>query len=226
MPELDWDRFPLGIFDSLCIPCCNNPQAVACCSPCTHMLRVDDGTDDLHQKVVKDHCHHCLSTQSTFQRCNVGSRQTADVHWLQDVGYLYLFALALQCLIMLPYMIKAREHKQTVQEVIWRLLDLVTFFAPAGLPTVLFVVGAVARTRLNRVGLLLMFPAILKRGATLDVVCFDKTGTLTHSAVSLLCCCLLVSALHVLLTVRTRLHSHNATVCFLPFGAIQAAPSA
>lgn len=142
-------------------------------------------------------CYHKVILPSFIDH-HVGSRQPAVVHWLQDVGYLYLFALAMQCLIMLPYMIKVREHKQTIHEVIWRLLDLVTFFAPAGLPTVLFVVGAVARTRLNRVGLLLMFPEILKRGATLDVVCFDKTGTLTHSAVRLLCCCLLVSALHVI----------------------------
>ena len=63
-------------------------------------------------------------------------------------------------------------------------MDLIIFAFPPGLPAVMLVIGAVARGRLLRDGLLLKFPEILKLGAAVDVVCFDKTGTLTSSAVS------------------------------------------
>lgn len=91
----------------------------------------------------------------------------------------------LQCLIFIPYMIKAPEHEQDAKQVIWRLMDLVIFAAPPGLPLVLMLVGAVARDLLlKKDGLLLLSPQILKQGADVDVVCFDKTGTLTDSLVS------------------------------------------
>ena len=103
---------------------------------------------------------------------------------MQDIGYLYLFALVLQCVILIPYVVKAPEHKPSAADVIYRLLDLVTFAAPPGLPLVLLLLGAICRSRLKKKGLLLLFPEVVKRGAAVDVVCFDKTGTLTNSAVS------------------------------------------
>lgn len=82
-------------------------------------------------------------------------------------------------------MIKGPEREQDAKLVIWRLLDLVIFAAPPGLPLVLMLVGAVARDLLlKKDGLLLLSPQILKQGADVDVVCFDKTGTLTDSLVS------------------------------------------
>ena len=98
---------------------------------------------------------------------------------------LYLFALALQVCILIPYLIKLPEHHQDTKQLVWRLLDTVVFAAPLGLPLMLLLVGVVARSLLKRKGVLLLFPEIIKRGAAVDVVCFDKTGTLTDSTVSL-----------------------------------------
>ena len=78
---------------------------------------------------------------------------------------------------------KAPRHHQDVKHIVWRLMDSLVFAAPPGLPLVLLVIGSAARSHLKKIGLILMFPEIIKRGAALDVVCFDKTGTLTHSTV-------------------------------------------
>ncbi len=103
---------------------------------------------------------------------------------VQDVVRLYCFALIIQLLLLVPYLLKAHERAQSAHQVILRLCDTLTFAAPPGLPSLLMLVGFVARRRSRKDGLQLMYPEILKRGAACDVVCFDKTGTLTHSAVS------------------------------------------
>jgi len=103
---------------------------------------------------------------------------------LQDIARLYLFALLLQCFIFIPYIIKAPQHGQDAKQVVWQLLDLVIYAAPPGLPLLLMLIGAVARSVLLKDGLMLLFPEIIKRRAAVDVVCFDKTGTLTDSLVS------------------------------------------
>ena len=58
------------------------------------------------------------------------------------------------------------------------------FAVPPGLPLVLLLIGAAARSVLKKDGLLLLFPEIIKHGAAVDMVCFDKTGTLTDKSVS------------------------------------------
>lgn len=105
---------------------------------------------------------------------------------MQDVVRLYTFALALQLLTLIPYALKAHEHSPSARAVVLRVLDTLSYSAPPGLPSILLLCGIVARWRLKRQGILLMFPEVLKRGAATDVVCFDKTGTLTHSTVSVL----------------------------------------
>lgn len=100
---------------------------------------------------------------------------------------LYLFAFILQCLILIPYLIRVAQHQyqQSQSDVIVRLLDLALLYAaPPGTPTVMLVVGGIARSRLMNIGMLLKSPEILKQAADVDIVCFDKTGTLTHSTVS------------------------------------------
>ncbi len=77
----------------------------------------------------------------------------------------------------------AQVHKQDAQHITWRLLDLVIYALPPGLPLVVMMMGNVARQRLKDIGLMLINPRILKLGAVIDIVCFDKTGTLTASAV-------------------------------------------
>lgn len=97
-----------------------------------------------------------------------------------------VFALGLQCLLLIPYVVMAQVHKQDAQHIIWRLSDLTIYALPPGLPLVVLMMGSVARQRLKDIGLMLINPSILKLGAAIDVVCFDKTGTLTASAVSLI----------------------------------------
>ena len=58
------------------------------------------------------------------------------------------------------------------------------FAVPPGLPLVLLLIGAAARSVLKKDGLLLLFPEIIKHGAAVDMVCFDKTVTLTDKSVS------------------------------------------
>lgn len=103
---------------------------------------------------------------------------------LQDITCLCLFALLLQCLILIPYLAKVSVHPQSTRDIIYKVLDLVTYAVPIILPTVMLLVVAVAGMRLGTAGIMLMFPEAFKCGAAVDVVCFDKTGTLTQSAVS------------------------------------------
>ncbi len=81
----------------------------------------------------------------------------------------------------------AQVHKQDAQHIWYRLLDLVIYALPPGLPLVVMMMGSVARQRLKEIGLMPINPNILKLGAAIDVVCFDKTGTLTASAVRFIC---------------------------------------
>ncbi len=78
----------------------------------------------------------------------------------------------------------AQVHKQDAQHITWRLLDLVIYALPPGLPLVVLMMGSVARQRLKDFGLMLINPSTSKLGAAIDIVCFDKTGTLTASTVS------------------------------------------
>ena len=104
--------------------------------------------------------------------------------YLQDITCLCLFALLLQCFILIPYLAKVSVYPQTTRDITYRLLDFVTYAVPITLPTVMLLLVAVGGKRLGKAGIMLTLPEALKHGAAVDVVCFDKTGTLTHSAVS------------------------------------------
>ena len=102
---------------------------------------------------------------------------------MQDTLFLYLFGLVMQCLIFIPYIMKAPVQHQSGKDVFWRVANLLISAAPPGIPLVLCLVGGVAGVVLKRHGIELLFPEIIQRGAAVDVVCFDKTGTLTDSTV-------------------------------------------
>lgn len=104
---------------------------------------------------------------------------------LQDIGLLYLAAFVIQCFILIPYLMKLSDHHQDVTHIVWRLLDMIIYAAPPGLPLILIVIGIAARSHLKKDGLTLLFPEMIKHAAEIDVVCFDKTGTLTHTSVRL-----------------------------------------
>jgi P-type E1-E2 ATPase len=106
---------------------------------------------------------------------------------LQDVFHLYAFAFGLQILIHIPYFAKAATFAQTPHDILRKIIDMILYAVPVGVPTVMLLIGRIAYQRLAKEKIALMFPESLKVGAIADVVCFDKTGTLTHSVVSLNC---------------------------------------
>ncbi|KAL0048212.1 hypothetical protein WJX82_010068 [Trebouxia sp. C0006] len=105
--------------------------------------------------------------------------------FLADVFHLYAFALVLQIFIHIPYFAKAAAFKQTPDDVLRKIIDIMLYAVPVGVPTVMLLIGRIAYQRLAKEKIALMFPESLKVGALADVVCFDKTGTLTHSVTEL-----------------------------------------
>lgn len=102
----------------------------------------------------------------------------------QDVFRLYAFAFCLQCLIHVPYFIKARTLYQTPDFHIRTVLDMLLHSAPPGLPLMMLLIGVISSFRLQRENMSLLYWEVLGKGACVDVVAFDKTGTITHSVVS------------------------------------------
>ncbi|KAL0030094.1 hypothetical protein WJX79_006699 [Trebouxia sp. C0005] len=105
--------------------------------------------------------------------------------FLADVFHLYAFALVVQILVHIPYFARAATFKQTPHDVLRKIIDIILYAVPVGVPTVMLLIGRVAYQRLAKEKIALMFPESLKVGALADVVCFDKTGTLTHSMTEL-----------------------------------------
>ena len=85
---------------------------------------------------------------------------------------LYAFAFFLQLLIHIPYFIKAAT---TGSQVVHRLLDILTYAAPVGTPTILILIGRLSEARLAKQNMDLKFPEAMQLGGMADVVCFDKT---------------------------------------------------
>ena len=104
---------------------------------------------------------------------------------LQDLLRFYLFGLVVHTFILIPYVIKAPRYHQTASDVILKILNFLVYAAPPGLVTIMVCNGIIARFRLGKEGLTLMFPECLRLGADLSLVCVDKTGTLTHRSVSI-----------------------------------------
>lgn len=103
---------------------------------------------------------------------------------MQDILRLYLFALVVHMFIMIPYDIMADHRHETVHGAVHKVLNIIIYAAPPGLPSLMISNGIIATMRLAREGLTLIYPAYLQYTADLDMVCFDKTGTLTHRNVS------------------------------------------
>ena len=116
----------------------------------------------------------------------IADLMTNCISGLQDVLRFCLFGLVVHFFILLPYMIKANAHHPTWSSIVVRTLSYVVNAVPAGIVTIMVCNGIIARVRLGKDGLLLMFPECLRLGADLDLVCFDKTGTLTHRNVGAL----------------------------------------
>lgn len=105
---------------------------------------------------------------------------------MQDTFQLYAFAFSLQLLNLIPFAWRASvAYPQTPGAWVIKLLDTLTHSAPPSIPTVFLVLTYIARLRLDRAGISLLYSKALHVGAYVNMVCFDKTGTLTDSVVSL-----------------------------------------
>jgi len=104
----------------------------------------------------------------------------------QDTFQLYAFALTLQLLNLISFAWRASvAYPQTPRAWVNKLLDTLTYSAPASIPTIFLVLTYIARMRLDKAGISLLYSKALHVGAYVNLVCFDKTGTLTDSVVSL-----------------------------------------
>ena len=103
---------------------------------------------------------------------------------MQDIYQLYLFALVVHLVILIPYYIMADHHRQTGRGVVKKILDLALYAAPPGIPTLMIANGVIGSMMLAKEGLTLIYPEYLQHAADLSIACFDKTGTLTHRSVS------------------------------------------
>ncbi len=105
---------------------------------------------------------------------------------MQDTFQLYAFALSLQLLNLIAFAWRASvAYPQTPQAWVNKFLDTVTYSAPASIPTIFLLLTYIARMRLDKAGISLLYSKALHVGAYVNMVCFDKTGTLTDSVVSL-----------------------------------------
>ena len=105
---------------------------------------------------------------------------------MQDTFRLYAFALSLQLINLSSFAWRASvAYPQTPGAYVIKLLDTLTYSAPPSIPTIFLVLTYIARMRLDKAGMSLLYSKVLNVGANVNMVCFDKTGTLTDSVVSL-----------------------------------------
>ena len=112
----------------------------------------------------------------------------ADAHLLalvlQETFALYTFALGFNTFLFIFLIWRSiTSHSQTAAQYIHHVLDFLTYSAPPTIPTVYLMLTHIARTRLDREGMTLLYSKALRVAAKVNMVCFDKTGTLTDSVV-------------------------------------------
>lgn len=106
---------------------------------------------------------------------------------LQDLLRLYKFAFVLQLVTLIPYLLRAHRYHEPASNVINKLLETLVQSAPPPVVAIMLLCGFAAVVRLKKHGIKLLYPEMLKLGASCDVVCFDKTGTLTGTTVCSSC---------------------------------------
>lgn len=96
---------------------------------------------------------------------------------------LYAFAFGLQLFLLLFRLSRNTRAQCGGNDIVLWILDMFVHSAPPSIPTIFLVVAHIARTRLDKAGLSLLYSKALRTGANINMVCFDKTGTLTDSVV-------------------------------------------
>lgn len=106
---------------------------------------------------------------------------------MQDTFTLYFFAFCLNMVNFISFAGRAATAlPQTPKTWICRFLDTLTHAVPPSIPTIFLVLTHIARIRLDRAGISLLYSKALRIAANVTIICFDKTGTLTDSVVSTL----------------------------------------
>ena len=104
---------------------------------------------------------------------------------MQDTFMLYAFAFGLQLWLLIFHVARYKRYPhRNIGDIIHWVIDMFVHSAPPSIPTIFLVLTHIARTRLDRAGLSLLYSKALRTGASINMVCFDKTGTLTDSVVS------------------------------------------
>ena len=96
---------------------------------------------------------------------------------------LYAFAFGLQLCLVVFRLSRVTRYQTDVKDIVLWVMDMCCHSAPPSIPTIFLVLTHIARMRLDRAGLSLLFSKALRVGANINMVCFDKTGTLTDSVV-------------------------------------------
>ncbi|KAL0023496.1 hypothetical protein WJX79_002152 [Trebouxia sp. C0005] len=152
--------------------------------------------EDAEDEVLAMVCRTGLNTQMGSMVRELVTPTTLSArkdNFVKDTFQLYAFAFSLQLLNLIPFAWRASvAYPQTPGAWVIKLLDTLTHSAPPSIPTVFLVLTYIARLRLDRAGISLLYSKALHVGAYVNMVCFDKTGTLTDS----------VAALHGVLPVQ------------------------
>lgn len=99
---------------------------------------------------------------------------------------LYAFAFGLQLILLIFRLSRVSRAHHGREEIVAWVVEMFVRAAPPSIPTIFLVLTHIARTRLDRAGLSLLFSKALRTGANINMVCFDKTGTLIDSVVRFL----------------------------------------
>ncbi|DBA98830.1 TPA: hypothetical protein ACH3X1_014592 [Trebouxia sp. C0004] len=141
--------------------------------------------EDAEDEVLAMVCRTGLNTQMGSMVRELVTPTTLPASkdaFVKDTFRLYAFALTLQLLNLICYAWRASAaYPQTPGVWAIKLVDTLTYSAPPSIPTIFLVLTYIARVRLDRAGISLLYSKALNVGAYVNMVCFDKTGTLTDS---------------------------------------------
>ncbi|XP_022903351.2 polyamine-transporting ATPase 13A3-like [Onthophagus taurus] len=100
---------------------------------------------------------------------------------MKFVLFLFLIAGSGMCYCLYLYI----NREAAVQDIILRVLDIVTIVVPPALPAAMTVATVYSQNRLKKIGIFCISPARINISGRIKLICFDKTGTLTNDGLDL-----------------------------------------
>uniref|UniRef100_T1G367 P-type ATPase A domain-containing protein n=1 Tax=Helobdella robusta TaxID=6412 RepID=T1G367_HELRO len=119
--------------------------------------------------------------------CSILYPKSMDFKFTKD-SYKYVAALSCVAVVGMVYTACCMALNGSVAEdVIIRMLDIVTIVVPPALPAALTYSIAIAQYRLKRNSIFCLNSKSINVCGSLDAFCFDKTGTLTEDGLDIYC---------------------------------------